>query len=159
MRKIKRENSSFSPYPQLKTLQIHDIKVKMLHIGIDVGSTTVKTVVMVPPDGGSRHESGGPGTNEIIFSRYERHNACQSEMVRTFLQEIFSKFPHEQYRLAVCGSGGRVIADMIYAPYIQEVVANSIAVRAFYPQTKVAVELGGQDAKIVFFYMIKRQTA
>ena len=105
-----------------------------------MGSTTVKAVVIQPY------------TKEIIFSRYERHNACQSEKVREFLQEIFSLFPHEQYRFAFCGSGGRAISDLISAPYIQEVVANSIAVRTFYPQARVAVELGGQDAKIVFFY-------
>jgi len=112
----------------------------MLHIGIDVGSTTVKTVVIKPD------------TKEVVFSRYERHNACQSEMVRSFLSEIFSSFSNEQFKLAFCGSGGRNIAELLQAPYIQEVVANSIAVRAFYPNTKVAVELGGQDAKIVFFY-------
>ena len=112
----------------------------MLHIGIDVGSTTVKAVVIQPD------------SNEIIFSRYERHNACQSEKVLAFLQEIFSLFHQEQFRLAFCGSGGRAIADALHVPYIQEVVANSIAVRAKYPYAKVAIELGGQDAKIVFFY-------
>ncbi|MCL2442534.1 MAG: acyl-CoA dehydratase activase [Treponema sp.] len=112
----------------------------MLHIGIDVGSTTVKTVVIQS------------GTKEIVFSRYERHGAMQSEKVRSFLQEIFSSYPNEQYQLAFCGSGGRTIAEVLHAPYIQEVVANSIAVRTFYPQARVAVELGGQDAKIVFFY-------
>jgi len=112
----------------------------MLHIGIDVGSTTVKAVVIKPD------------TKEVLFSRYERHNACQSEKVRSVLQEIFTLFPNEQYRLAFCGSGGRTIAEMLHAPYIQEVVANSIAVRTFYPNASVAVELGGQDAKIVFFY-------
>jgi predicted CoA-substrate-specific enzyme activase len=112
----------------------------VLHIGIDVGSTTVKAVVIQPD------------TKEILFSRYQRHNAYQSELVRTFLKEIVSQFPHEQYRIALCGSGGKAIAELIHAPYIQEVVANSIAVRNFYPQARVAVELGGQDAKIVFFY-------
>jgi len=115
----------------------------MLHIGIDVGSTTVKAVVIQSD------------TKEILFSRYERHNACQSEKALAFLQEIFSLFPQEQYRLAFCGSGGRPIAELIHAHYIQEVVANSIAVRAFYPHASVAVELGGQDAKIVFFYRDK----
>ncbi|MDR2795910.1 MAG: acyl-CoA dehydratase activase, partial [Spirochaetaceae bacterium] len=52
----------------------------------------------------------------------------------------------------VCGSGGKPIADALGVPYVQEVVANAIAVRTFYPQTRVAIELGGQDAKIVFFY-------
>ncbi|WP_461252406.1 hypothetical protein, partial [Treponema sp. R8-4-B8] len=112
----------------------------MLHIGIDVGSTTVKAVVIQS------------GTKEILCSRYERHNACQSEKVYAFLQEIFTVFPNDQFRIAFCGSGGRIIADMIHAPFIQEVVATSIAVRIFYPQARVAKELGGQDAKIVFFF-------
>ncbi|MDR0473518.1 MAG: acyl-CoA dehydratase activase, partial [Treponema sp.] len=112
----------------------------MLHIGIDVGSTTVKAVAIKPD------------IKEIVFSRYERHNACQSERVRVFLKEFFSLFPHEHYKLAFCGSGGRAMAELIHAPYIQEVVANSIAVRNFYPQARAAVELGGQDAKIVFFH-------
>jgi len=112
----------------------------MLHIGIDVGSTTVKAVVIQSD------------TKEILFSRYERHEASQSERVLAFLQEIFKLYPQEQYRFAFCGSGGRTIAEILHVPYIQEVVANSIAVRTFYPQAKVAVELGGQDAKIVFFY-------
>jgi len=112
----------------------------MLHIGIDVGSTTVKAVVIQND------------TKEILFSKYERHNACQGEKVYALLQEIFSQFPQNQFKIAFCGSGGRTIAEMIHVPYIQEVVANSIAVRTFYPQTRVAIELGGQDAKIIFFY-------
>ncbi|MCL2140046.1 MAG: acyl-CoA dehydratase activase, partial [Treponema sp.] len=112
----------------------------MLHIGIDVGSITVKAVLIQPE------------TKEILFSAYERHHACQSEKAHAFLQEIFSLFPHENFRIAFCGSGGRTIAEMLHLPYIQEVVANSIAIRAFYPQARVAVELGGQDAKIIFFY-------
>ncbi|MCL2759722.1 MAG: hypothetical protein FWD22_05875, partial [Treponema sp.] len=64
----------------------------MLHIGIDVGSTTVKAVVIKSD------------TKDILYSRYERHNACQSEKVLVFLQEIFALYPQEQYRLALCGS-------------------------------------------------------
>ncbi len=105
-----------------------------------MGSTTVKAVVI---DSESK---------EVLYSRYERHNACQSEKVRDFLRDIFVHFPNEPKRLAFCGSGGRVIAELVNAPYIQEVVANSIAVRTFYPEASVAIELGGQDAKIVFFY-------
>jgi len=112
----------------------------MLNLGIDVGSTTVKAVLIQPE------------TKEVLFSGYERHHACQSEKVYSFLKEIYFKYPNENIRLALCGSGGRIIANTINAPYIQEVVANSIAVRTFYPRTQVAVELGGQDAKIIFFY-------
>lgn len=53
---------------------------------------------------------------------------------------------------AVCGSGGKPVADRIGVPYIQEVVANAAAIRALYPQTRTAIELGGQDAKVIFFH-------
>jgi predicted CoA-substrate-specific enzyme activase len=111
-----------------------------LHMGIDAGSTTVKIVVIEPE------------TKEVVFARYTRHNACQIETVRTLLSEVFAAFPDAALYAAVCGSGGRPIADLINAVYIQEVVANAIAIRAFYPATRVAIELGGQDAKIIFFY-------
>ncbi|MDR1596077.1 MAG: acyl-CoA dehydratase activase [Treponema sp.] len=111
-----------------------------LRLGIDVGSTTVKVVVM---EGESK---------KVLFSRYERHNAYQSETVHRLLTEVFSLFPGCEFKTAVCGSGGKPIAEAIHAHYIQEVVANAIAVRIFYPQARVAVELGGQDAKVVFFY-------
>ncbi|MDR3304341.1 MAG: acyl-CoA dehydratase activase [Treponema sp.] len=109
-------------------------------LGIDVGSTTVKIVVVEP-----RHK-------KIVFSRYRRHNAYQDETVHALLSEVAALFPGASFKAAVCGSGGKPIADAIRAHFIQEVVANAIAVREFYPQARVAIELGGQDAKLVFFY-------
>ncbi|MDR1073456.1 MAG: acyl-CoA dehydratase activase, partial [Treponema sp.] len=114
-----------------------------LWLGIDVGSTTAKTVVV------------DPHTNISLFSRYIRHNARQAETIRALLIEVFTRFPEVIFRAAVCGSGGKIIASTLNIPYIQEVVANSIAVRTLYPQTRVAVELGGQDAKVIFFYYDK----
>ncbi|MDR0598903.1 MAG: acyl-CoA dehydratase activase [Treponema sp.] len=111
-----------------------------LWLGIDVGSTTAKIVVLDPP------------TGRILFSRYLRHNARQTETARRFLEELAAAFPGAAFRAAVCGSGGKTIAQLIRAAYVQEVVANSIAVKTFYPGARVAIELGGQDAKIVFFY-------
>ncbi|MCX7786734.1 MAG: acyl-CoA dehydratase activase [Spirochaetes bacterium] len=111
-----------------------------LWIGLDIGSTTVKAVVL---------EAEG---SQPLFSTYLRHNARQMETATSVLKDIFNRFPYHQFRLAVCGSGGRTLANLVHGFYIQEVVANSIAVKRFYPQTRVAVELGGQDAKIVFFY-------
>jgi predicted CoA-substrate-specific enzyme activase len=111
-----------------------------LGCGIDVGSTTVKIAAIQS------------ATGELVFSRYARHKAFQAETLRSMLEELFSQFPGVSFRFAVCGSGGRPIAEALGVPYIQEVVANAIAVRKFYPTAKVAVELGGQDAKIVYFY-------
>ncbi|MCC8064429.1 MAG: activase, partial [Clostridiales bacterium] len=113
---------------------------KTLRLGIDVGSTTVKVVVT------------DPETGEMLHARYVRHNARQQETVEKLLQEAEEQFPAERFRGAVCGSGGKPIAQKLGIPYIQEVVANSAAVRALYPNVKTAVELGGQDAKVVFFH-------
>jgi predicted CoA-substrate-specific enzyme activase len=93
-----------------------------------------------------------PVSREVLFSRYRRHNAYQAETVRAVLGEVREAFPGEAFRAAVCGSGGKPIADAVGAHFIQEVVANAIAVRTFYPEARVAIELGGQDAKVVFFY-------
>ncbi|MDR1031469.1 MAG: acyl-CoA dehydratase activase [Treponema sp.] len=111
-----------------------------LRLGLDIGSTTVKAILMEPDH------------KKVLFSRYKRHNACQVETVQTLLADIGAQFPYTPVRAAVCGSGGKPIAEVLNAPFVQEVVANAVAVRTFYPEARVAIELGGQDAKIVFFY-------
>ncbi|MBQ8390877.1 MAG: activase, partial [Oscillibacter sp.] len=112
-----------------------------LKLGIDVGSTTVKTVVM---DG---------ETGEVLLRRYRRHHAEQRKTVMALLGEVEREFPGGRFRAAVCGSGGKGLAEQMGAHYIQEVVANASAVRRLYPQARTAIELGGQDAKIIFFYL------
>ncbi len=111
-----------------------------MRLGIDVGSTTVKVVVI------------DEQTKEVLYSKYVRHNAKQRETVIDLLKETKEKFPFERFGVAVCGSGGRTIANKMDVHFIQEVVANSAAVRALYPDVLTAIELGGQDAKVVFFY-------
>lgn len=113
---------------------------QILRLGIDIGSTTAKVVVL------------DPQRQTVLFSRYRRHHAEQSKTVRQLLMEVASAFPGQTFRGAVCGSGGKPIAKAIGAHYIQEVVANAAAVRTLYPRTRTAIELGGQDAKIIFFY-------
>lgn len=112
---------------------------QLLHLGIDVGSTTTKIVAINPCD------------DSVLFSRYKRHNACQVPSVQEALREVDSFFPEAIFRVAVCGSGGKNIADALGVPYVQEVVANSIAVRKSYENARTAIELGGQDAKVIFF--------
>ncbi|MGI5954786.1 acyl-CoA dehydratase activase [Dysosmobacter sp.] len=112
----------------------------LLRLGVDVGSTTVKTVVL------------DPTTNDVLFTRYQRHNAHQADTVRQLLEEAAGRFPDARFRVGVCGSGGRPIATVLGAQYVQEVVANAAAIRALYPQVRTAVELGGQDAKVIFFH-------
>ncbi len=113
---------------------------KSILVGIDIGSTTVKVIALEAD------------TRKPVFDRYARHNARQAEILRSMLVELRASFPEGQFRAAVCGSGGKRIATRIGAHFIQEVVANSIAIQELYNDARVAIELGGQDAKIVFFY-------
>ena len=109
------------------------------HLGIDVGSTTAKAVVF------------DPLAQRVLFSRYVRHNAHQVETVATLLRTVEKEFPGCSFRLVACGSGGTTIADALGVPFVQEVVANSLAVRRDHENVRCAIELGGQDAKMVFF--------
>ena len=109
------------------------------HLGIDVGSTTAKAVVF------------DPLAQRVLFSRYVRHNAHQVETVATLLRTVAKEFPGCSFRLVTCGSGGTTIADALGVPFVQEVVANSLAVRRDHENVRCAIELGGQDAKMVFF--------
>lgn len=109
-----------------------------LLVGLDVGSTTTIVYAM--------HED----MTEAWWG-YRRHGACQTASVRAMLGELAERFPHESLRVAVTGSGARDIATVLGASYVQEVVANALAISRFYPQTRCAIELGGQDAKMIFF--------
>ncbi|MCB9895610.1 MAG: CoA activase [Planctomycetes bacterium] len=113
-----------------------------LIIGLDVGSTTVKAVVMHPEN------------NEILWSDYRRHETKQPEKVLEFLKEITAAFPNhkkEKIRLFITGSGGGSIAPLVGAKFVQEVNAVSLAVEIFYPSAGSVIELGGQDAKIIIW--------
>lgn len=112
---------------------------KELWAGIDVGSTTVKTTVVDPENGA------------VLFREYRRHNAHQASCFKDLIKLVKDKFEDLKLRVAVCGSGGQPFAKKLGLPFVQEVVANSLAVRELYPDTKVAIELGGQDAKVIFF--------
>ncbi len=112
---------------------------KELWVGIDVGSTTVKIAVI------------DPKTHELLHSKYMRHNAKQALTVYDILTEAHSKFSGSRFMLSVSGSGSEPIVAALDSFFIQEVVANSIAIKEFHPETSVAIELGGQDAKVIFF--------
>ena len=115
-----------------------------LRVGIDVGSTTVKIVVT------------DINTNKTEYSRYVRHNARQVETAHKLIKEARDYFGVDtHFKAAVCGSGGKPISKALGIPYIQEVVANAAAVQRLYPDVRTAIELGGQDAKVIFFYYDK----
>lgn len=112
-----------------------------LSVGLDVGSTTVKAVVV------------DPTTDEILWQDYQRHDTKQPEKVLEFLTRIESDFPlpAERFRVFITGSGGSGIAPRIGAKFVQEVNAVCLAVEKLYPQCGSVIELGGQDAKIIVF--------
>jgi predicted CoA-substrate-specific enzyme activase len=112
-----------------------------LYIGLDVGSTTVKAVVV------------DPVKDEILWQDYQRHETKQPEKVLEFLGRIEAEFPipKENIRIFVTGSGGGGLARLIGAKFVQEVNAVSLAVEKLYPEAGSVIELGGQDAKIIIF--------
>ena len=112
----------------------------ILFAGIDVGSTTVKIALVHPEK-----------QDSLVHFKYRRHNSEQSKTVLTLLKEAHQLYPEDEFRLAICGSGGFDIAKLLQSFFIQEVVANSIIIKRLYPETKSAIELGGQDAKLIFF--------
>lgn len=112
-----------------------------MRVGIDVGSTTVKIVVT------------DISTNKAEYTRYIRHNARQLETVGRLLEEAGQHYGCDvSFKAAVCGSGGKPISKALGIHYIQEVVANAAVVQRLYPDVRTAIELGGQDAKVIFFY-------
>ena len=109
----------------------------MKKIGLDVGSTTVKCVII--------NESG-----EIIHSDYRRHFSQISSSAAEMLRDITDKFPGEKMALAITGSAGMGMATDLSIPFVQEVYATRAAVKGTYPETDAVIELGGEDAKILF---------
>src|SRR5437660_4413804 len=112
-----------------------------LMVGLDVGSTTVKAVVV-------RRE-----TDEMIGQDYQRHETKQPEKSLEFLKRIEEEagVTDQNCRVFVTGSGGVMIAEMIGGKFVQEVTAVSLAVEKMHPEVYSVVELGGQDAKIIVF--------
>jgi predicted CoA-substrate-specific enzyme activase len=109
-----------------------------IHIGLDVGSTTVKVVVL--------------NTElELVYSKYERHFSDIRKTVLQLLESILKHYSGYRCSIKVTGSGGLGIATWLEIPFIQEVVACSKTVRRIIPKTDVAIELGGEDAKITYF--------
>lgn len=114
-------------------------KQSVLLTGIDVGSTTTKIAAVNSENG------------EIIYSEYRRHGAAQAMSIHDALQRLNDAYPQAKIRVSLTGSGAKPLAEKLQIPFIQEVVANSLALRKKYHQIRTAIELGGQDAKMIFF--------
>ena len=109
-----------------------------LRVGIDIGSTTVKVVVL-------------DDQNKLLFRSYERHYSKARERACETLRSIQSMLAGQQIRLAITGSAGLGVASAAKIDFVQEVYATAAAVDCYIPDTDAVIELGGEDAKIIFF--------
>ena len=106
--------------------------------GIDIGSTTVKLLIL---------DAGG----KPVYSEYRRHHAHTQETLAALLKEAREQLGPCRISCAITGSGGMGLGRALHIPFVQEVVAVAAAVQQTAPQTDVAIELGGEDAKIIYF--------
>lgn len=114
---------------------MHDTHYK---IGIDIGSTTLKAVVLDPE-------------HRVVYRTYRRHKTDISGVLCHELQHIEKQFQHATFSISMTGSAGMGISERHQLPFIQEVVASVHVVQTVYPQTRILIDLGGEDAKMVFF--------
>ena len=110
----------------------------VLHVGVDVGSTTVKIVVL-------------NSDLQVLFENYQRHYSDTKNTICTVLEDLIKKYPEYYYTIALTGSGAMSAAKFLDLPFIQEVVSCKRSVEKYIPQTDVVIELGGEDAKIIYF--------
>ena len=107
-------------------------------LGIDIGSTTVKIAIL-------------NDAHNIIFSDYKRHFANIRETLSDLLKEAFDKLGNINIHPMITGSGGLTLANHLQVPFVQEVISVATALKELAPKTDVAIELGGEDAKIIYF--------
>lgn len=107
-------------------------------LGIDIGSTTVKVAIL-------------DAEHRLLFSDYQRHYANIRETLSSLLQDAYAKLGNLALHPMITGSGGLTLANHLGVPFVQEVIAVSTSLQELAPKTDVAIELGGEDAKIIYF--------
>ena len=107
-------------------------------LGIDIGSTTVKIAII-------------DEAHNILFSDYERHYANIRETLASLLKKAYENLGNISLHPMITGSGGLTLANHLGVPFTQEVIAVATSLQTFAPKTDVAIELGGEDAKIIYF--------
>lgn len=110
---------------------------KTLYIGIDVGSTTVKVVVI-------------DDKKNLLFSTYQRHMSEVRNKIVSILGEVAQKFAGYKFKLSLTGSGALSLCTRLNLSFVQEVIASSLSIKELIPDADVIVELGGEDAKLTF---------
>jgi predicted CoA-substrate-specific enzyme activase len=107
-------------------------------VGVDAGSTTLKIIVL-------------NSENKVVYKTYRRHKADINTVFAEELSRIGRKFPETDFTVHLTGSAGMGISERTGIPFIQEVVASVEVVEALYPEARTLIDLGGEDAKMVFF--------
>lgn len=120
-------------------MKSENIQEPMLYpLGIDIGSTTVKIAIL-----NEKHE--------LLFSDYERHFADIQNTLARLLDKAYQSLGEISVAPVITGSGGLTLAGHLEVPFVQEVIAVSTSLQELAPKTDVAIELGGEDAKIIYF--------
>jgi predicted CoA-substrate-specific enzyme activase len=109
-----------------------------LRLGIDIGSTTAKVVILNQ-------------NKDILFSSYRRHNAETVKTLQAMLAEAKETLGDVEVEALITGSAGLGISERFHLPFIQEVIASAEVVKQYYPQVKTLIDIGGEDAKMIFF--------
>ena len=119
-------------------LEVGSIMKKILNVGIDIGSTTVKMVVI-------------DRKNKVLFEAYERHYSDTKRTLIDLFNKILEMFSNCKFTFILTGSGAISLSKHLNVPFVQEVIACKNAIKEYAPSTDVAIELGGEDAKIIYF--------
>lgn len=112
--------------------------METINIGIDIGSTTVKIILT-------------DESNKTLFCKYQRHYSDTLKTLKELIEEALKLYPNLEYRIALTGSGAISLAEYLKIPFVQEVIACKRAVENTNRNVDVVVELGGEDAKIIYF--------
>ena len=115
----------------------------VLNLGLDIGSTTIKMVLL--------------DQDNLVYQQYRRHHSdIRGELVRAF-QDLADEFPDQRVKIAITGSGGLSVASWLGLLFVQEVIAETIAITKYHPETDIIIELGGEDAKITYLHPMPEQ--
>ena len=108
-----------------------------MKLGIDIGSVTAKVVIL-------------DDTNNIIESKYVRTKGQPMETVLDILEELFTRYPPDQFKVAaVTGTGGQFIATLLGIPFVNEITAQAAGTARFHPEVQTILEIGGEDSKLI----------
>ncbi len=121
----------------------------VVRLGIDVGSTTVKLVLLAT--------GADPSADRLDFATYRRHHADITGELDLLFDDVTAQFPDAIVRGAITGSGGLSVAQAVGLPFVQEVIAETAAITRYDPDADVIIELGGEDAKITYLKPVPEQ--